>query len=323
MELLVNDLSLHGQFSELKSFRNAIQQIMKIRQVVRRFSRELYCHRNLTKASITPTITMPQAIQVLKTDERRAFMQWLTQYGPFWEDVRNHVPDDWFECNGNIVTNTAVGETAWCCLHDIEQRLVSFIPSDWQFSPVSVDWRLNDTNRKTVDVVNYWEPDTIEAFLQNVPVLLASWEQLEVLTKARCNQLTFAVNAFNHLHGHPFALSAAKRLYFILEVLNNFKSCFDTSGELTTEGHEIYRNFFTGKKEGGGRGSLFSDSSDSEKKEFKSEMTFGHPADANKTLFCPWHGKVQTPQLRVHFSWPVRADEPLYVVYVGPKRTKR
>ena len=51
-------------------------------------------------------------------------------------------------------------------------------------------------------------------------------------------------------------------------------------------------------------------------------MTFKHPTDASKTLFCPWHGKVQTPQLRVHFSWPVRADEPLYIVYVGPKITK-
>ena len=45
--------------------------------------------------------------------------------------------------------------------------------------------------------------------------------------------------------------------------------------------------------------------------------------DPTKTLFCPWHGKVQTPQLRVHFSYPIRANEPLYIVYVGPKLTKR
>ena len=52
-------------------------------------------------------------------------------------------------------------------------------------------------------------------------------------------------------------------------------------------------------------------------------MTFGPPEHADRTLFFPWHGKVQTPQLRVHFSWPVRADKHLYVVYVDPKITKR
>jgi len=52
-------------------------------------------------------------------------------------------------------------------------------------------------------------------------------------------------------------------------------------------------------------------------------MTFRHPEKADETIFCPWYGKVGTPQLRVHFSWPVRADETLYVVYVGPKITKR
>ncbi len=30
----------------------------------------------------------------------------------------------------------------------------------------------------------------------------------------------------------------------------------------------------------------------------------------------------EKPRLRVPFSWPVRADELLYVVYVGPKITK-
>lgn len=80
---------------------------------------------------------------------------------------------------------------------------------------------------------------------------------------------------------------------------------------------------FTGKKGDGGRGATFTDSSDSEKSEFKKEMTFDNPLDAKRTLFCPWHGKVQTPQLRVHFSYPICADEALFVVYVGPKLTKR
>ncbi|WP_169203256.1 hypothetical protein [Aromatoleum bremense] len=268
-------------------------------------------------------MTMPQAIQALAFEKRRAFMLWLTQHGPFWEDSRKHGPDDWIECNGSIVTDSAVGEAAWCCLNGIKQSLVSLTPSSWEFSPVPVDWVSNTGDKKSTGVVNHWTPAAIEAALQAEPAPLISWSQLDALAIARCTRLTFAADAFAPLNGLPFVSGAAQRLLFVLETLNRFKSCFDVAGQRTPEGHEIYHDFFTGKKEEGGRGALFSDSSDEEKSKFRSEMTFQHPADNTMSLFCSWHGKVQTPQLRVHFSWPIRADEPVYVVYVGPKITKQ
>lgn len=169
---------------------------MAIRQIARRFGRALYCHRSIAQAQVTPTVTMPQAVQALTPNERRALMQWLTQHGPFWEDVRNHGPDDWLEWNGSIVTETAVGEAAWCCLNGIERGLVSLIPSNWQFSPVPVDWVSDTSGRITVDVLNHWDSITIEAFLHAAPVPLVSWSQMESLATARCTQLTFAVDAF-------------------------------------------------------------------------------------------------------------------------------
>ena len=322
MDFLVNDLSFHGQFPDLMSFRGAIERLMAIRQIARRFGHALHCHRSIAHAQVTPTMTMPQMVQGLTLNERRALLQWLTQHGPFWEDARNHEPGDWLEWNGSIVTDTAVGEAAWCCLHGIERALVSLMPSDWQFPAVPVDWVRDMGNRKHVDVVNHWNPTAIEAVLQAAPVPVASWDQLQALASARCAHLTFAVDAFAPLNGHPFISGAAQRLLFVLDTLNRFRSCFDVDGRRTPEGHEIYHDYFTGRKGDGGRGALFTDSSDDEKSKFETEMTFKHPADASKTLFCPWHGKVQTPQLRVHFSWPVRADEPLYIVYVGPKITK-
>jgi hypothetical protein len=323
MELLVNDLSLHGQFSDLASFRDAVQRVMKIRQIAKCFGRELHCHRNIACAKVTSDMEIPQAVRALNPNEQRSFMQWLTRYGPFWEDARNHGQDDLIEHRDQVVTDTAIGEAAWCCLNGIERGLVSFTPSDWCFSPVIVDWVLEANVKKSAKVLNYWNPDAVEAVLKVAPVPLVSWDQLEKITKARCPQLTFGDDAFIPLDGHPFVSSAAQRLLFILDTLNRFKTCFDADGQRTPEGHKIYRDYFTGKKEDGGCGVLFSDSSDSEKNEFEQEMTFPHPEDANKTLFCTWHGKVQTPWLRVHFSWPIRADEPLYVMYVGPKITKR
>jgi len=83
VELLVNDLSLHGQFQDLASFRAAIGRLMAIRQIARRFGRALHCHRSFAQAPVTPTMTMPQAVQALTLEERRALLQWLNQHGPF------------------------------------------------------------------------------------------------------------------------------------------------------------------------------------------------------------------------------------------------
>lgn len=323
MEFIVNDLSFHGQFQDLTTFRAAINQVMEIRQISRRFGRSLHCHRDIAQAQVTPSMTMPQAVQALTQNEQRALMQWLTQQGPFWDDARKHEQDDWLECNGQIVTDTAVGEAGWCCMNGIERGLVSLTPSSWLFSPATVNLVSDIGSIKSVDVLNFWTPDSFESFLKTAPVPLLAWDQLEDQARAQCTELVFALNAFTPMIGHPFVSSAAQRLLFILITLNRFKSCFEDNGQRSQEGHDIYRDFFTGKKGGGGRGALFTDSSEDEKNTYEAELTFTHPADASKSLFCPWHGKVQTPQLRVHFSYPVRADEPLYVVYVGPKLTKR
>jgi len=137
------------------------------------------------------------------------------------------------------------------------------------------------------------------------------------------NPFFFSEDAFAPLKGHPFVHGAAHRLIALFQILNRFKACHDDQGKRTKEGHELYQNFFTGKKGGGGKGALFKDSSDGEKSDFKAEMTFTHPHRPGQQLFCPWHGSTQTPQLRIHFSWPVKSDEPVYIVYVGPKITKR
>lgn len=127
----------------------------------------------------------------------------------------------------------------------------------------------------------------------------------------------FANDAFVPLRGHPFVHGAAERIQILHDTLNRFRGCFDDNGNRTPEGNRIYTDHFTGEK------GWFSDSSATEKTEFESELTFAHPSEPGEYLFCSWHGKVKTPQFRIHFSWPVSASTPLYIVYVGPKITKR
>jgi hypothetical protein len=317
VELLANDLSIHGQFQDIASFRIAIERVMAIRQVARRFGRELHCHRRVAHAQVTQTLSMPQAIRSFAIDQQRALMQWLTRQGPFWEDSRTHGPDDYLECNGSIVTESAVGEAAFCCSHGLDRHLVSLIPSSWQFSPVTVIWIADGDASKTIEVVNHWDPDKVEAVLQAAPPTLTSWDQLSTVAAVRCPNLTFSPDAFAHLLGHPFAGGAAQRIIVLLDTLHRLRGCVNEHGQRTPEGQRLYRDHFTGDK------AWFSDSSDTEKREFREKLTFRHPTADGQTLFCTWHGKVKSPQIRIHFTWPVRPDEPLYVVYVGPKTTKR
>lgn len=319
MELLFNELSVHGQFPDLTTFRTSVGRVMVIRSLMRRFGRELYCHRNLVNSRVTQDATISQAIRGLDQNSRRALMGWLTRYGPFWEDVREHGEDDYLDCfryGDSIVTDTAVGEAAYGCFHGRGRGLVSVVPSSWEFSPVPVQWHAEDDIR-SIDVRNYWDAGALEGELRDLRPPLGSWSDLETTARTCCPDLTFAPDGFAPLAGHPFHPGVADRLLLRLVVLHELKNCFDEHGERTPAGHALYQKHFTGDK------AWFSDSSATEKHDFRTELTFRNPSRPGESLLCTWHGKVKRPQLRIHFSWPVRAIEPLYVVYVGPKITKR
>ena len=157
MDLLANDLSIHGQFHDTVSFRDAFTRLMAIRAVARRFDREVHCHRMLLAAEPMPDVPMQRALQRFPMDERRAAMRWLTHGGPFWDDHRQHGVADYLECRGDLVTDHAVGEAAYRTLHDMECALVSLAPSDWDFSPVEVAWRRADEglDDRTVALANW------------------------------------------------------------------------------------------------------------------------------------------------------------------------
>jgi hypothetical protein len=317
VDLLINDLSLHGQFLDHAAFRDSLRQVMRIREIARRHKRELYCHRGIANGQVTAGEQMPAAVKTLPLNEQRAVMAWLCQSGPFWDDERQHDDEDWYECTGKIVTDTAVGETAHCLLHGIDRRLVSFQPSGFNYHPVTVERVLTETNRELVEVPNYWEPTAVEACLATAPPALDSWAALRELSVSRFENLRFSASAFDSLRAQPFKQSVAERILVRLDVLHKLKECFADDGSRTESGHALFQEHFTGDK------AWFSDSSDPEKKDFKNELTFPHPDAHGQSLFCTWHGKVKTPQYRIHFSWPITAASPVYVVYVGPKITKR
>ncbi|MCY3879590.1 MAG: hypothetical protein OXF74_10485 [Rhodobacteraceae bacterium] len=319
MELLANDLSVNQQFKRVSEFREAFKRVMIMRKVARRYGSELLCHRAMLNATPIPNLSVYQAVMKFDLDsERRAAMTWLTKAGPYWDDLRCHSRGDWLECKDKIVTDSAVGEAAFRRLHGVDCGLVSFSPSDWNYAPVEVIWSREAEGcancNATLD--NWWTKDALEDALKN-KTSIRSWDELRKVCYHQFGRLTFAKDCFKPLEGVPFAKSASEKILWLSALLDQLSQEFDAEGNRTKNGHRIIKDYFTGQR------AHFSDSSTSEKNRFRSELTFDHPEDLNDTLFCTWHGKVPHLTLRLHFSWPIVADKPIYVVYAGPKITKK
>ena len=315
LDLILNDLSIDEQFHDSSVFRAAIGRIKVMRDLAGRFGRELHCHRATVNRMVDPATSVFQQLQTFSREEKTALLVWLTRRGPFWEDVPEHDPGEWFECNGDLVTDTALAEAAYCSTVGIARGLVSILPSAWEYSPVKVTWS-TDTP-VDIEVDNFWEPVRLEAALRLAEPAITSWDQMERDSRRRFQRLTFAEDCFQDLDGRPFVPSAAKRIISLLDILDRVLGLVDNAGHWTPEGQRLYNNYFTGEK------ALFSDSSDTEKRQFRRELTFRHPMKDGGELCCPWHGKVNQPPFRIHFSWPVSPSGHLYIVYVGWKITTR
>ncbi len=175
---------------------------------------------------------------------------------------------------------------------------------------------LSDIERIEVGVRNCSRVDQLRGLLAEAEPPLQSWAELANRSTRRCSLTRFAPNAFEPLSDQPFHPGVAASLLERLLIVEGIKSCVQADGSLSKAGQELVARFTHGDK------AWFTDSSDPDKVDFKSELTFAHPERPGQRLFCPWHGKVKTPQMRIRLTWPI-GQETTWVVYVGPKLTKR
>ena len=316
MELFFNECSLHGQFLNIQKFESSLDALMALRRVAKKYDRELYCHREAMQAMVTHQLSLPQIIRSINRSKANALMGWLGGTGPFWDDARRHPIDEYLECQGEVVTDTAIGECAYLRFSNKEAQMASISPSNWNTALLEVTWHKSAQLHQSENLVNHFAVETLEAELQKAEPPLQSWEQLARLCQQRFDALHFSVDAFSPLKGCPFVLAAAKSIFDLLGVLSKFKKTHSLGNGRDQDGDELYQTYFTGPR------AWFSDSSDREKNDFRHEMSFTHPERNEEIIFAPFHGKVQTPQMRVHFSWPVTAQSPLYILYIGDKITK-
>lgn len=315
MDLLANELSVHGQFPDDPSFWAGVVRLMKMRTVAQRHGSEIHCARSFRNVEPRPGLRLERALRAVRPDERRLFLSWLNRGGPFWEDSRCHGPDDWLECRGEVVTDSSVGEAAFRELTGFSCGLVSLTPSQWDYTPVQVFLRRGEeaTTAEKIDLANWRNVDALEEGLRAAPPNVRAWNDLQPALN-RFPNLRFAPDCLDPLDGVPFSDGAVREILRRLDVLDHFVGLRSETGASAHERRRLHQEHFRGKQ------AWFSDSSVEEKTRFRSKMDFRHPERAGQRLFCPWHGKVQNQHLRIHFSWP---EPPIYVVYIGQKITRR
>ena len=217
MQLLFNDLSVHEQFHDTLSFLDALDRVMDMRGVARDFKREIHCHYEISNSMPMQGKSMPKAIGQLKNPEkRRAAMVWMAN-GPFWDAQCMHDPDDCLrddclECEDKAgktvrVTDSAVGEAVRRGLHGSDVGLVSFMSSDWGFSPVCVRWLRNEAKdiKGPKDICNWRDADALRAAMENLEPPVRSWKGLRDTAVDRFKCLTFDDTCFAPLtDGVPF-----------------------------------------------------------------------------------------------------------------------
>ena len=322
MDLLINDLSIHEQFHDLTALQRAFTQLIKMRRVAQNFRREVRCARSMDRCKPMPGVELLPAInKIPEVNLKRAILSWLTRNGPFWEEYQEHSGSDWLECKDElIVTDTGVGEAAFRVLSGGECGLITICPSNWTYNPVQVTWQRNieATDATVASVDNWWIPHELENDLSRMGLPISSWHELSEFSKSRFDSLTFFEKSFGPLLKLPFSKSTSDRIIKLLTILDSLVQAYDANGNRTDEGHRIYSEFFIGER------ACFSDSSDSEKRRFRKELKFSDRTLQISGLPCTWHGKINyTTPIRMHFSWPIQAQKPLYIAYVGPKKTMR
>lgn len=317
MTWFVNDLSLAGQYPTSEAFVGDLKQFLALRNRSPLLASRLFCSRTIVYRQAAPKFNLREAVNLSgDRDLIRLVLNWLTKSGPFWEDERQPAVEDYFHCHQTEVTEFGLGEAARRKLGGESTNSISFPGAGFDYSPLPVVQGLLEEPTSTIEVENQWKWEDVQRAVEAAMPPIINWEQMLTEARGRFDHLDLVADCGDPLKSEPFSQHVVKRVFELLKVLNEYISCMAETCAPTERNHELFAQHFTGEK------SLFSDESTSNKQDFKNKLEFPDPAQPGKKIFCPWHGKINTPTYRIHFEWPPRPNVKLRIVYIGPKITK-
>ncbi len=293
---------------------DSMRNLWKIRNTLVASGLQLRVCRSVKLRQVTSTETFNQFLGVIPRDFKARLLIWLDREGPFWDDERKHAEEEYFECSGEPVTDTGAAEAAYLQSEAVTSWLFSLIPSNFLIDPLPVNWLDREDGDLCLEIPNGWNLDHAQNCISALEKPFSSWAELLEWANRECDNLILSpmIQSQLPLQFYPYVAQRSKVLLSILDQIIGFKKSNNVS-----EFEEIRKKWMHGDN------ARFTPSSDMELRDFNSELTFIHPL-TKKRIKCSWHGKIQTPQFRIHYEWPLPAGESrLFVAYIGPKITKK
>lgn len=299
---------------------SALSTLLRLRARSQTLRDGLFCSRSFFQRPATPDRDCHGVVAGhASREERGIILAWMTKNGPFLEDDRYEEEHDYFEFEGSDVTDQGLGEAARRIGASQLATVFSFIGGAINFerTPLSVQHGLAESPIKFLAVPNVWDSQSLLEGAQGSLPDPTSWETMVEYANLTFDRVLVSDAILTQLSGTTFYPAVSRRVIELLRILQNYMEGRRQDGTAGQRSNEIHQQFFTGER------ARFTDESSNNKNEFRHEMTFKDPEDQSRTIFCPWHGKIQTPQFRIHFEWPVPPNQTrLKVMYVGPKITK-
>jgi hypothetical protein len=317
MEWILNDLSLKENFENVEKFTEEISKFLQAKDNNVILNKKISCSRELGQINVVEGITFQEAVltkipRILKSQ----VLRWVTKDGPYWNDARQDNADDYFEFEGEDVTDLGLGE---CARRIINLNKVTSYSFDGAFDCKLVDIQhgLPEEPYGNYPIPNIFGIDSLVNAANEEKLVPTTWDEVVVEIKEKFISISFSDDVNQQLSPLPFSLAIYESLCSRFTVLEELLKSRGALGNHTPKTKEIIKNYFSGDK------AWFSDESDTNKRSFKDKLTFRNLDTGNNELF-PFHGKIKSPQIRIHFNWPIKSgDKYIQIVYIGPKITKK
>lgn len=320
MRYYLNEASLQGQFEDDTAFRNLLDALLSARTRSPLLS-AMRTTGALADRPVSGTRNVREVVQSWRgSSTSKAFLAWVGRNGPFIEEDRLPEADDFFHCFGIDVTDGGLGEAARRVKAGEVVASVSFPGgiNDFAKSLLEVVQGLEEDPIASYKVDNFWDAADLLNSAHRFAEPAGNWRSMIEAGRCRFPHLMLPDSIWEHprLAREPFDAVIRDRFYALLDHLNTYMSGRNADGSEGPVAQEVVHAHFHGDR------ALFSPESQTNRTDFRAEMTFANPGEGGE-IFAHWHGKISHRYFRLHFEWPVPpGGTRLKVLYVGPKLTK-
>lgn len=316
MSFIANDLSVYNCFDKYDDFMKELIGLVKILNSNSVLKDNFYITNSFSTLKIDESHYIYKLL--CKSEYRNLaplLRNWLDR-SVHWNDFRAHNDDDYFEYNGQNVTDQGLGECSRRLL--MNKRTISFSFGDKFCSDIlSVKQGLPEEPLGNIDVNNIWVIDKIKSTFKDLRGNPKSWSDVLAYVKQDYPTLNFSNKLLEQISIQPFNLGIYDRFLDLCGALDEIVISRGSDGTFTPHTNELIEKYFHGDK------AWFSDESDADKRGFKDDLKF-YPPDIDEKKTYTYHGKIKIEQIRVYIDWPLKPEQTsIDIVYFGPKITKK